>query len=284
MASGALTNGDPVASEEHDASRTGKRLRAAAESAQPPPSYETTVASASAQDTAETRPQSNNSARAWTIKLTTVSMLPADSAAPGWPYNGDCEDHAMKSVGHTGSNKPRHCRPLAARAYTAIAKKVWKLTRRHQACHYHYRDESGRAVSLSITDGIRPGEVERPITTRYDWTADWDWILTLQWGDTVLRQDMAHRLWWGWAFVYINKLPDLLRETIPGKGVQLVNVPLISQHEDHYRFRYAREWAFCESAERPRWRANVRVAHNNYYSFIHVNSPLSFLGPDRILG
>ena len=123
-----------------------------------------TAASASAQHSSRTQNRA------------TVSKLPLGSPCRGWNYAGGLQDHLVPTPERNRATIWNGCRRLASRAYTDIAKKTGNYT--GISASSHYNDESGVEIPFHVLDGIQPGEVERRVTSKYDWTEDWDWFLT----------------------------------------------------------------------------------------------------------
>ena len=100
-------------------------------------------------------------------------------------------------------------------------------------------------MPFNIVDGIQPGEVERRVTCEYDWTEDWDWSLTFQWGDP----NPTDRRWRAWGHIYLKNLPELLREKIPWKDAQQLDASLCGKYK--FEWKYIRPWRFREPADTP---------------------------------
>ncbi|MBE3045347.1 hypothetical protein IMZ48_22910 [Candidatus Bathyarchaeota archaeon] len=238
--------GDPAASEEyHDASSTAISPQASikTEPKDHPPPYSAPAVSDPPRHGVPTQRQPNSSARgsrAWQQSGTTVSRLPLSGPSTGHTYLGDCQHHIISALDPIAQTPLPRCQLLTSRVYN-----------------------------------IQPGEVERPVTAAYNWTAGWDWVLTLEFGDPKNDQ------WSAWGCIYFNETSIVQPQGNPWKGAQQLNAGLIRVHKD-YVFKYSREWRFCGPADDPGWAGNIRIAHNDYSTILGIDDPWAFPTPGSI--
>ena len=252
--------GEPTASEEYDATPTATSTPNKTGPTEPPPPYETSAASAQPRHGAlpQRGPQSDtDKPRTWGQRRATVSTLPLDKPSSRWLYIGDREDYTIPALEPAAAapGSLSRCRRLARRVYAGMARRF----------NHH-------------VDGTRtqPGEIERPVTTSYDWTASWEYIINLQWAVP------GNEEWRAFGCIYLNDLPGLLCERDPWTGAEQLNADLPCEHEDQdYNYRFTREWRFGEPAG-GRWAANIVIAHNCYQEILDIDDPWAFPTPGSL--
>ena len=273
--------GEPATSEEFDASPTARSPKAitnteptnATHRTQPPPPYETSMVSTTPQHSKPSQHQSNGPARKTWVRAqsrATVSTLPLKGPAHGRSYISDCEAYIVRGPEPAARSSLSRGRRLASDMYAAITK-TWTWTRARPPASF-YSHESSLEIPIKIVNGIQPGEIERPITC-YDWTAGWEWTVTLQWGD------FANRSWWAWSSVYLNDLPGLLRESHPWRHAQQENAGLLEQHKISSR-QFVRQWKFNEPGGR--WSGNIEIGHDDYTAVQDIDDPWAFPSPGSL--
>lgn len=215
--------------------------------------------------------------RAWAQPRTKVATLPLDCPTPGYTYLHLEEDLVVPSSEHTGSSI-RRVQRLASRANARFKRKTQLDDR--PCASTSYKDSSGREVPLSISRGLLPGELDRPVSARYDWTRDWDFVLSAECASG------PGKVWVAWVYVYMNDLPELLREGVPwGEGESLEPSLVATLPRDSERVRrFYRSWGLREPAAHPRWAVSASVEHVNFSSLAEAESALNFVNPYQLSG
>ncbi|SPO01046.1 related to beta-glucosidase [Cephalotrichum gorgonifer] len=135
--------------------------------------------------------------------------------------------------------------------------------RARQKAKRSYTDETGNTMlSSSPVNAIGPGEIERPMGKRHDWTQDWDFIFSLRNSSMVDDEQ-----WVADACLYFNGLSIKGGDSIPWNDrsrtqrIDDAGLRLPSKYEckglkaEWLKFT----WKVCERSDPPRWGGSFTI-------------------------
>ena len=136
-------------------------------------------------------------------------------------------------------------------AYRAIKCRVNTLRARLKPTRTDTSENPAVPIPL---DAIGPKEVERPIGKCFDWTRDWDFLLSMRTYSEHGKQWMAD------ACLYFKGLRPWSSDAIPWNDLSITerveSDPIPSRHGGKC---LKASWKFCERADRPRWGAIITI-------------------------
>jgi hypothetical protein len=142
---------------------------------------------------------------------------------------------------------------------------------------------------ITILDGLGPGEVERPLRGSSDWTANWDWVLSIDLmdADALAEPAVAPKLMVSACF-FFNDLPKRIREGVPwrDKGqTQIVSEAGALGRTGAWCKDGKGPWntrsMFCDVEAEPRWCGWVCRSHRNRQWLVDTE-PLDMLSYPRL--
>ena len=172
------------------------------------------------------------------------------------------------------------CRNLVNRAFTYFKRISTQGDQPETFCYY---DSSGQKVSFTITHEVSPGEVDRPVLTPYDWTRDWDWLLSVQFKEKESKE------WWILVHIFLNDLPDLLCKPVSWKNPRRLTAGLPFRHYKYnsgreVEFPWGRLWRFSEPVGNPCWGASIDISHKKYAPLAKIEDPWSLMTNNTLIG
>lgn len=222
---------------------------------------------------------------------TKVAMLPLIQPSGGFQYLDD-KLHVI-GYDHLSVRGSKGVSALPGLVYGAL--KCYVNTRRSSQ-KPRYTDETGKTMVFTPLDAIGPGEVEVPIETYFDWTRDWDSMLSVR---GYVYPEGCERSMWD-ACLYFNGMSPQGCATIPWNDpsrTQRLEGDLLPSNR-HGMLGLKKKWLkftwkFCERSDHPRWGASITLYYEEYGNTAKGNSrygsipaldnPWPLLNPDHAL-
>lgn len=131
-----------------------------------------------------------------------------------------------------------------------------------KTANFSFHDRLGQRHPAMVVYGLAPGDVERPVRGRDDWTTDWNWALALRCEDLDggYRVDVRY---------YFGSVPDRVQIGVPWWDEQLTRVDEPSEEPEQFKDhdgvrRWKSTWAFTDRSRRPpRYCASLAVVHES---------------------
>ncbi|SPO05249.1 uncharacterized protein DNG_07936 [Cephalotrichum gorgonifer] len=144
----------------------------------------------------------------------------------------------------------------AARVRTLIAKCDW---RRPVQEGYLFRDRAGGHQLLALHSGLGPGEVEHPIVGPFDWTREWDCVLSMTQWSRIYGFPVT-------SSFYFKDLKVRLGRGVPWRNIHRTRLVKERRYREITCYCCVdREWVceskFLDRSCDPQWAAVIAVGH-----------------------
>ncbi|SPO03115.1 uncharacterized protein DNG_05797 [Cephalotrichum gorgonifer] len=133
-------------------------------------------------------------------------------------------------------------------------------------------------------DRIGPGEVERTVGGFYDWSRDWDLVLSTNNESRALRDGSSTGdEWRTYAQLYFNDLSDLGSDAVPWNDAARTQrlVADVLPRSDAKKGWLKFTWKFCERSENPRWGARFIIYYKGRGALVGVDGSGPIAGIER---